>query len=128
MLCFIEFIKLVAKKQYMARQSLTFYGFSSTCFINSFITQALMYDPLFNKLYQESIMACQGQHTEQNYLFLIVYNIQRILHQGSCIIEFIKQVGEKGKKCEACQAFCRFFAMNLINEIKRQYFKNSDSC
>ena len=35
----------------------------------------------------------------------------------SCVVEFIKQVREKRKICEACRGFYRFFTMSLINTI-----------
>ena len=37
------------------------------------------------------------------------------------LIEFIKQVGEKRLKCEACRAFYLFFAMSLINAIIQEH-------
>ena len=44
----------------------------------------------------------------------------RILNEYSCIIEFIKEVGEE-IKCESCQAFHHFVAMKLINLIIHEY-------
>ena len=40
---------------------------------------------------------------------------QRILHECSCFIEFIKQVED-----EACQAFYHIFATSLINSITQE--------
>ena len=39
------------------------------------------------------------------------------LTQVLMFIEFIKQVGGKEIKCEACQAFYLFFATSSINSI-----------
>ena len=37
------------------------------------------------------------------------------------LVEFIKRVGGKAIKCEACRAFYRFFAKSLINYIIQEY-------
>ena len=39
------------------------------------------------------------------------------LTQVLLFVEFIKQVGGKEIKCEACRAFYLFFATSLINSI-----------
>ena len=39
----------------------------------------------------------------------------RILHECSCFIEFIKRVGKKEIKCEACRA------TSLINSIIQEH-------
>ena len=44
-----------------------------------------------------------------------------ILCIRSCIIKFIKQVGEKEIKCKVCQAFYRFIATCLINSIIQEH-------
>ena len=46
--------------------------------------------------------------------------LYRIVHEYSCLIEFIKRVGEKEIKCEACRAFYRFFATSLVNSIMQE--------
>ena len=41
--------------------------------------------------------------------------------EWSCLFEFIKGVGGKEIKCEACRAFYLFFATSLINSIIQEH-------
>ena len=37
------------------------------------------------------------------------------------LLDYIKRVGEKEIKCEACRAFYRFFATSLIKSIIQEH-------
>ena len=60
-------------------------------------------------------LSCQKHHYKPPVASF--RNTWRILHECSCFIEFIKRVGGKEIKCEACRAFYLFFATSLINSI-----------
>ena len=47
--------------------------------------------------------------------------LYRHIEDLTCFIEFIKRVGEKEIKCEACGAHYRFFATSLISSIIQEY-------